>query len=198
MRNSELTESFDSNIPTAQTAWQSWLAMKNWVMVWLWYLNILYWIGFFFLPHTEAMWALISYAAIGPIVTIMVIKQRGLTRLSGLIHTPWLIFTIYLGLRLYSEGLGPVVTATAEEPFYAAWLHVLFWSTLTCVVTDIVDVARWFFGERYVLGTPAAHAAGASKLSRLANSGRVNECASEPSPWPIGDSRACRGPKYKI
>ncbi|MGB0513417.1 MAG: hypothetical protein ACPGJE_01100 [Wenzhouxiangellaceae bacterium] len=165
MKNQNLAATFDSSIPTGQAAWQSWSAMQNWVMVWLWYLNVLYWVGFFYLSHAEAKWALISYAAIGPIVTVMIIKQRGLTRLSGLIHIPWLIFTVYLGLRLYSDALGPALTAADGGAFYAAWLHVVFWSTLICVVLDIIDVGRWFAGERYVLGTPAAQAAGASKLA---------------------------------
>lgn len=169
MENSDLPATFDSSISTGKAALHSWLSIKNWVMVWLWYLNVLYWLGFFFLPYAEAIWALASYAAIGPIVTFIITKQRGLTRLSGLIHVPWLVFTIYLGLRLYSEVLGPAITAEAGESFYAIWLHAVFWSTLLCVVLDIVDVTRWFSGERYVLGTPAAHAAGVSKLSKIAD-----------------------------
>lgn len=167
MKNNNLTATFGSSIPTGQAAMQSWLAIKNRVMIWLWYLNILYWLGFFFLPHAEAFWALISYAAIGPIVGAMIIKQRGLSRLSGLIHIPWLIFSIYLGLRLYSGALGPAVTANAEEPLYVVWLYVVFWSTFVCILLDIFDVGRWFAGEKYILGTPAAHSAGASKLSTV-------------------------------
>jgi hypothetical protein len=54
----------------------------------------------------------------------------------------------------------------ADGSFYYTWLHVVFWSTLICVVFDVIDVIRWLAGERYVLGSPAAYAAGASKLAR--------------------------------
>jgi len=167
MANSKLAATFDPNIPTGKAALASWLSIKNWVMVWLWYLNVLYWIGFLFLSHAEAIWALVSYAAIGPIVTFMILKQRGLSRLSGLIHTPWLAFMIYLGLRMYTEVLGPSINVDTVGAYYAIWLHVVFWSTLICVALDIVDVARWFAGERYILGTPAAPAAGARKLAAI-------------------------------
>ena len=165
MISAGLKGSFDSNISTGRAALQSWLSMKNWVMAWLWYLNALYWVGLLFLDRAEAKWALVSYVAIGPIIAIMVVSQRGLTRLSGLIHIPWLVFTVYLGLRLYTEALGPRVNFATEGIFYGIWLSVVFWSTLICVVLDMADIVRWLKGERYVLGTPAAYAAGASKLT---------------------------------
>ena len=165
MTEEHLATTFDPTIPTRTAALQSWLSMKTWVMVWLWYLNVLYWVGFAFLPQSEAHWALVSYAAIAPIVMVMMTRQRGLTRLSGLIHLPWLAFTVYLGLRLFSDVLGPAVSAEQQGVAYLVWLQVVFWSTGVCVVLDVVDVVRWFRGERYVLGTPAAHGVGASKLA---------------------------------
>lgn len=144
---------------------RSWLSMKNGVMAWLWYLNVLYWAAFFQPGRAEAFWAALSYVAVGPILVLMVWRQGGLTRLTGLIHLPWLPFTGYLGLRLFTDALGPA-SSMADGTFYHLWLHGLFWSTLICLGFDVVDVIRWLAGERYVLGSPAAHAAGASKLAR--------------------------------
>ncbi len=149
----------------ASRAFHSWLSMKTGVMIWLWYLNVLYWVAFFQSGHPEAFWAAISYVAVGPILVPMVWWQRGLTRLTGLIHLPWVPFTGYLGLRLFTDVLGPA-SSMADGAFFHLWLHGLFWSTLICVGFDVIDVIRWLAGERYVLGSPAAYAAGASKLAR--------------------------------
>ena len=149
----------------ASRAFHSWLSMKTGVMIWLWYLNVLYWVAFFQPGRPEAFWAAISYVAVGPILVFMVWRQRGLTRLTGLIHLPWVPFTGYLGLRLFTDVLGPA-SSMADGRFYHPWLHAVFWSTLICLGFDVIDVIRWLAGQRYVLGSPAAHAAGASKLAR--------------------------------
>jgi hypothetical protein len=155
---------FPPTLTTGQAAFRSWRSMKTWVMAWLWYLNAIYWVAFAHLDRAEAFWAAMAYLAVGPIIAIMLVTQRGLTRLSGLIHLPWMPFLVYLGLRLFTDLLGPAVS-TADGVFYHAWLHGLFWSTAACLAMDVVDVARWLRGERYVLGTPAAYRAGASKLT---------------------------------
>ena len=155
---------FDDSLSDNAAAFQSWRSMKTWVMTWLWALNAVYWIGFYYLPRAEAIWAVVSYLAVVPIVSVMIREQRGLTRLTGLIHLPWVPYLAYLGLRLFTDMLGPSV-ASGGDNVYLIWLHVVFWSTLVCVALDVVDVVRWFTGERYVLGTPAAAAAGASKLA---------------------------------
>jgi hypothetical protein len=146
-------------------AFRSWSSMKSWVMIWLWYLNALYWVAFFYLEQPEARWALLAYLFIGPIGMLLVRSQRGLTRLAGLMHLPWLFYLIYLGLRLFTGVLGEVAFE-AVDAFYWYWLQAIFWSTLACVVLDIWDVVRWVRGERYVLGTAKAAAVGASKLAK--------------------------------
>jgi len=156
-----LPETFDRNWPLGQVAWRSWSSMKPGVMAWLWYLNALFWVAFYYLPRPEALWALVAYFAVGPVVWTMVVWQRGLTRLSGLIHLPWVPFVIWLGGRLYTD----TVLAGPDEGFYMLWLHVLFVSVVICLIIDVVDVARWWAGERYVLGTPAAAEVGASRLT---------------------------------
>lgn len=160
-----LAETFDPALPLGVVAWRSWRSMKPPVMAWLWYLNILYWVGFLYVDRPEAFWALVSYFAIGPLIVVMIARQRGLTRLSGLIHLPWLPFTLYLGLRLLAGGAGDA-PPSADAAVYGIWLRLVFWSTLICVTLDVVDIVRWFAGERYVLGTPAAAARGASRASR--------------------------------
>lgn len=159
--------SFDASVPTGAAIFRSWKAMKTPVMIWLWYLNALYWVGFAYLAREEAVWVVAAYFAVAPIVTAMAIAQRGLTRLSGLIHLPWVPLVVYLFLRLFTDTLGPALTPAADG-FYYWWLQVTLWSTAICVALDILDVIRWIGGERYVLGTPEAAAAGASKLARQA------------------------------
>jgi len=163
--NDSVPETFDPSLPTAVVAFRSWRSMKTWVMAWLWYLNVVYWGAFLFLDRPEAWWALAAYLAVGPFIVAMVRTQRGLTRLSGLIHLPWVPFAVYLGLRLFTGTLGAPVAA-ADSALYYGWLQILFWSTIICLGFDAVDVARWLRGERYVIGTPAAYAAGASRDAR--------------------------------
>ena len=162
---SSLAQNFDPGLPLRTVAFRSWSSIKTPVMAWLWYMNALYWVGFFYLERPEAFWAVISYIAVGPIVTVMIMTQRGLTRLSGLIHLPWVFFILYLGFRLFTDAAGPAVSP-GDGAFYFYWLHLTFWSTLLCLAFDFVDIGRWILGERYVLGTPAAAACGASKLAK--------------------------------
>lgn len=160
----EPRETFPPALPLATVAWRSWRSIKQPVMIWLWYLNVLYWIGLFYLPRPEALWAVVAYLAVGPFIFVMIRVQRGLTRLSGLIHLPWVPLSVYLGLRLFTDALGPALS-DSDGRFYFYWLHALFLSTIICLVLDAVDVIRWLTGERYVLGTAAAAARGASKLA---------------------------------
>lgn len=155
---------FDDSLPLSVVAFRSWRSIKTPVMIWLWYLNILYLLALLFLPRTEAVWALTAYLAVGPLIVIMIVLQRGLTRLSGLIHLPWVPLVAYLGLRLFTEQLGPQI-GPEDDLVCWVWLQLIFWSTLTCITLDVVDVLRWFRGERYVLGTHAAASLGASKLA---------------------------------
>ena len=96
---------FDRAWPLYKAAYRSWSSMKTWVMVWLWYLNVLYWIAFAYWPRAEAVGAVAAYLAVGPLIVWTLRHHRGLTRLSGLIHLPWVPFAGYLGLRLFSDLL---------------------------------------------------------------------------------------------
>lgn len=154
----------DSTLPLHKAVLTSWLSMKTAVMIWLWYLNVLYWVGFYYMPRPEAVWSAIAYLAIGPLIFVMVTRQRGLTRLTGLIHLPWLAFAVYLGLRLFTDLLGTRVSLQRDGVYYI-WLQAVFWSTSVCLCLDGIDVIRWLQGERYVLGSTAAIQAGTCKES---------------------------------
>jgi hypothetical protein len=133
-------------------------------MAWLWYLNAIYWIAVLYVPRKEAIVALIAYLAVGPLIAIMLILQRGITYLTALIHLPWVPFAIYLALRLFTDVLGPTLTLM-NAGMYFVWLHAVLWSTMVCLALDALDIARWSRGQRFVFGTPAAAAAGASRMA---------------------------------
>ena len=156
---------FDPSLPLYKVAYRSWASMKPGVMAWLWYLNAIYWIAFLYWPRGEAAGALASYLAVSLLIAWMISSQRGLTRLTGLIHLPWVPFVAYLGIRLFSDVLGERLSIEGDALYYI-WLQIVFWSTSMCLVLDALDVVRWLAGERYVLGTPAAEEAGASRLAR--------------------------------
>lgn len=161
--NGAVSQTFDASVGLGRAAYLSWASMKAPVMAWLWFLNVLYWVSFVYWPRPEAVAAAVSYLAVGLLIVWMVVRQRGLTRLSGLIHLPWVPFVVYLGFRLYSDT-GSSLSIEADGLYYI-WLVTIFWSTVVCLLLDAADVVRWIAGERYVLGTPAAAAAGASKLA---------------------------------
>lgn len=141
---------------------RSWMALKTWVKGWLFLLNGLFLLALVFLPRPSAWYILLGYLASGPLLLGFMLIQRGLTRLLGLAHLiPWIPLLVYLVLRLTTSSAGPRITA-AEAPFYTSYLIVLTAAVGVCLALDVLDVVRWFRGERYVLGSPAAAAAGAS------------------------------------
>jgi len=159
--NTKLPSQYDKSIPTFEAFRRSWRSMKTWVRNWLIYLNLIYILSFAFLFRTEAIWAIIATLLIIPIMMLVISKQRGITRFTGVIHFPWLVFTFYLGLRLFTDSLGTHLNLQ-DNTYYYIWLQVIFWSTLVCLLFDIYDVFRWFRGSTYRLGTPAAVEARAS------------------------------------
>ena len=130
--------------------------MKPWVMAWLWFLNLVYLSALFWLDHPEARYTLVAYVAVFPIAVAIVIPQRGLTRLSGLMHFPFLILILWLAPRVFTSW--PV-------DLFNAWIILLFSTTAICIVFDIVDIFRWCRVERYRFGTPEAVRWNASKAA---------------------------------
>lgn len=143
----------------------SWLSMKSWVKNWLFFLNGVFLVAFAFLADPAAKWILLAYAASGPLLAWLTIKQRGLTKLLGVAHlVPWVPLLVYIVLRLSTELAGPVVIFRTE-PVFAGYLYLLVSCLVVCLSLDAWDVLRYHRGERYVLGSPEAVHLGASRPS---------------------------------
>lgn len=143
----------------------SWLSMKPWVKNWLFFLNAVFIAAFAFLEDPAAKWILLAYITSGPLLGWFMIKQRGLTRLLGVAHlVPWVPLLIYIVLRLTSDVAGPIVSFTIT-PMFATYLYLLLACLVVCLSLDAWDVVRYLRGERYVLGSPEAVRAGASRPS---------------------------------
>lgn len=150
---------------TFQLIAASWLSMKPWVKNWLFFLNGVFIAAFAFLEDPAAKWILLAYTASGPLLTWIMVKQRGLTRLLGVAHlVPWVPLLVYIVLRLSSELAGPVVVFVVE-PFLAGYLYLLLACLIVCLSLDAWDVIRYQRGERYVLGSSEAVRFGASRPS---------------------------------
>jgi len=144
---------------------RSWLSMKPWVKAWLFFLNFVFLTAFAF-DHAVAFWALVAYFASGVLLLPIMFWQRGLTRLLGVAHLiPWTPLLFYLGLRLVTDWAGPRVTWEGDSSLYA-WALVLCARLVVCLGFDLLDLWRWLRGERFVLGSPEAVQAGASRPAR--------------------------------
>lgn len=144
----------------------SWMALKTWVKVWLFFLNAVLLAAIAFIPDPLALATLASLPVTLVLLLAFALRMGGLNRLMGLGHLiPWLPLLGYLGLRLIGDRAGPRIDPAAEPALFA-WAAVLGASLAVCLALDAWDVMRWLRGERYVLGTRQAYMAGASKLSR--------------------------------
>jgi len=140
----------------------SWLSIKRWVKAWLFLLNAIFLFALAFWDTAIARWILAAYAASGPLLAVLMWRQRGLTRFLGVAHLiPWLPLLIYLLLRLTTELAGAQISV-ATSPALAAYLWVLVVAITLCLLWDAYDVVRYLRGQRFVLGSAAAAAAGAS------------------------------------
>lgn len=141
---------------------RSWLSLKLWVKSWLFFLNAVF-LAALFLPDTSLRdWVLYTYVAAGVCLLPIMLVQRGLTRLLGLGHLiPWVPLVVYLTLRITSDLAGPALT-WSDSPFVFGYVVVLLATTLVCLALDVYDLSRWIRGERYVMGSAEAVAAGAS------------------------------------
>jgi AcrR family transcriptional regulator len=141
---------------------RSWLGMKPWVKAWLFLLNGIFLAALLFRRDPLATVALAAYVASGPLLLAMMWRQGGLTRLLGVAHlVPWLPLLAYLELRLTSDLVGPRIQSDSDPSLFGYAL-ALYASLFSCLALDTWDVLRWRRGERFVLGTREAHAAGAS------------------------------------
>jgi len=133
----------------------SWRSVKPWIHTWLFALNAVF----------LGALTLAAYVASGPLLAAMMIWQRGLTRLLGLAHLiPWLPLVGYLGLRLTSDAVGPIITRTMSPALYT-YTVVLLAAVVISLGFDAYDCLRWWRGERFRLGSKNAAASGASIMS---------------------------------
>lgn len=142
---------------TFQAIVASWLAMKTWVKIWLYFLNAVFLSAFAFWPSVESKVILAAFVASGPLLAFGMVRQRGLTRLLGLAHLiPWLPLVAYLAVRLAGDG-------AVTDPALRLYMEVLLATVMLCLVADAYDVWRWYRGERFILGSDQAVDAGASR-----------------------------------
>lgn len=143
----------------------SWMALKTWVKLWLFFLNAVLFAAFGFLPDPLAVATLGSLPVTLALLMAMALRAGGLTRLLGLGHlVPWVPLLAYLDLRLIGDAAGPRIEP-GSEPALFAWAVLLGCSLSVCLLLDALDVVRWLRGARYVLGTEEAYLDGASRLS---------------------------------
>lgn len=144
----------------------SWMALKGWVKVWLFFLNAVLLAGLAFLPDPLAVATLASLPVVVVLILGLALPMGGLNRLVGVGHLiPWVPLLGYLELRLAGDFAGPRIDPGADPALFA-WAVVLAATLAICLAFDAWDVVRWRRGERFILGTEAAHRAGASNLSR--------------------------------
>lgn len=147
----------------------SWMGLKLWIKLWLFAINLVFLAALAFWPEPVAKFTLAAYVASGPLLFAFMAMQRGLTRLLGLAHLiPWVPLMAYLLARLAGNVAGPRVTP-ADSPALFAYALTLLAMVGACLLFDVVDVVRWFRGERYRIGAsdPAAAAPGAKDASAL-------------------------------
>jgi len=141
----------------------SWTSMKLWVKAWLFWLNVVLLAAFAFL-HDPLAWAtLVSLPVTFVLLMGIALYHGGMVRILGLGHLiPWLPLLAYLDFRMTGSLVGPQITY-AGDPGLFIWTVVLGLTLGVCLALDFYDVVRWQRGERFVLGSKAAHAAGASE-----------------------------------
>lgn len=133
---------------------RSWLALKRWVKVWLFLLNAVFLAAFFFLSRDPiAATILWLYLASGPFLLIIMVFQRGLSRLLGTAHLiPWLPLLGYLLLRLSTDIVGPRV-GVDSEPILFLYSVTVTAVLAVCLGFDLYDLRRWMKGETALIGS---------------------------------------------
>lgn len=158
------------SVAVSRSVWsdlgQSWMALKTWVKVWLFFLNAVLLGALAFPDDPAGTWTIRAYVAAGPLLAAIAIPQRGLTRLLGIAHiVPWTPLVVYLGVRLGADAWGPRITL-GNDPALFGYVVVLLATLVVCLAFDFYDLARWLRGERFAMGSPEACRAGASSLAR--------------------------------
>ena len=148
--------------PPKSDVLRSWLALKTWIKIWLFFLNGVFLAAFAFLPHPAAIWSLVAYFASGPPLIWLAHRQGGLSRILGVAHlVPWTPLVVYLAWLLAADGASAGIDAS-RDPWLFGYVCLLLGSVVLCLAADAWDVVRWLRGERFLLGSREAVRAGAS------------------------------------
>lgn len=115
----------------------SWLAMPLWVKIWLFFLNAVFLYAFALWPDRIASVTLIAFVATGPLLMAQMVYDGGLRRILGLAHlVPWIPLLLWLiihgNMHIYAWVLGGVL--------------------VICLSLDLLDVVRFWRGERRAIG----------------------------------------------
>lgn len=116
---------------------KSWLALPLWVRIWLFVLNAVFLYAIALWPDRISAVTLTAFVATGPLLMAQIAYDGGLRRILGLAHIiPW----VPLLLWLFIQG---------ETQIYT-W--ILGGVLVPCLALDLFDVARFWRGERGVIG----------------------------------------------
>jgi hypothetical protein len=117
---------------------KSWLALPNWVKIWLTGLNLVFLSVFSFWPDSLAVVTLLAYVATIPLLAGQIAYDGGLRRILGVGHLiPWLPLLYWLVLH-------------AEQQIFVVLLGVML---VICLAFDLLDVWRFWRGERDIIGS---------------------------------------------
>ncbi len=92
----------------------------------------------FYINHVEAQVMLIA-TVLGFAIGVIMYKTQGMTRLMGLMHTPWFI-AIYFLLRNFSN--------IGFDDLFGIWMGVALLLTCISLIIDVVDTIRYIAGNR--------------------------------------------------
>lgn len=144
-----------ANLSRLKSIGVSWLDMKMWVKIWLFFLNGVFLAAFLYIPSELARVTLVAYVACLPLMLSFMIVQRGLTRLLSLGHLiPWTPLLVYVFLRLFTDSAGSQIGAQTSPEIFVFSI-VLFICVAICLVFDFYDLVRWILGHRGRLGSPS-------------------------------------------
>ena len=144
-----------ANLSRMQAIGVSWLGIKTWVKIWLFFLNGVFLAAFLFIPSEIARVTLVAYVACLPLMLSFMIVQRGLTCLLGLGHLiPWTPLLVYVYLRLFTDSAGLQISSQTSPELFVFSI-TLFICVAICLVFDLYDLLRWSMGHRRRLGSPS-------------------------------------------
>jgi hypothetical protein len=125
---------FNKGVLAMAKPWQVW-------MVLLVSVNMV--LPLFFLNKLEAI-VVLAGVMISMIIMLTLFAKFGFVRLLGLGHLPWLFTVPWLWLQLDQ--------ATGSGPFYYWLLAVVMLDSISLVI-DVVDVVRFWMGDREAIIT---------------------------------------------